>query len=103
MFKWRLYYEDGSTFSDTDGPPHASPVWGVVAVSQPGFDPPVMVNSDWLMYRADSGRWAECGADGFTDHAPHFGHLIGCWRKTRWIDTADFKRTWKLAREDVNG
>lgn len=99
--KWTLYYEDGSTFSDIDGAPHESPPWGVVAVAQPDIEPAVMVNSDWLMYRTDQAAWAECGSDGFHDHATHYGHLIGCWRQTRWIRREDFKAIWARAREDV--
>jgi hypothetical protein len=60
-----------------------------------------MVNADWLMYRTDFDEWTECGSDGFDDHASHFGHLIACWRKTRWIRTIDFKQIWARVREDV--
>jgi hypothetical protein len=98
MSKWTLFYENGSWFSDTDGEPHESPPWGVVAVRQDGVDPPVMVNSDWLMWRTDLGEWTECGRDGFDDHACHYGHLIGCWRKTRWVRKPDFMAIWKRAR-----
>lgn len=97
---WRLYYEDGSTFSDSDGAPHESPAWGVVALKQPGYEPEILVNADWLMYRTDLGRWEQCGSDGFDDHACHYGHLIGCWRKTRWIPLPDFKRIWARVRAD---
>jgi len=99
--KWRLYYEDGSTFSDLDGAPHDSPPWGVVALAQPDIDPPITVNADYYLWRPDLNQWLECGTDGLDDHVCHFGHLIQCVRKTRWITTIDFKRIWAQARTDL--
>ena len=99
-FIWRIYYENGSTFSDTDGEPWESPAWGVVALAQPDADPPIMVNADWMMWRTDRECWEQCGSDGFDDHAVHHGHVVRCWRKTRWIPTPDFREIWKVARRD---
>ena len=100
MFKWRLYYEDGSTFDDLDGAPHESPPWGAVVLGQPSVDPVVMVNSDYLMYREDLGQWTECGPDGLLDHIVHYGHVISCVRPTRWIPTKRFKDIWKRVRDE---
>lgn len=88
MFKWRLYYDDGSTFSDGDGAPHDSPPWGVVAVSQP--DAPngsreLLGNGDYYLYRKDIGLWHEVATDGLPDHLAHFGHLMSCVRPGRWM------------------
>lgn len=102
MFKWRLYYEDGTTFSDTDGEPHESPAWGCVGLAQPdlkGSDQ-IMINSDYLMWRSDLNIWTQCGRDGIDDHLAHFVHSIQCIRKTRWIPTLDFRVIWKRVRHD---
>ena len=92
-FKWRLYYDDGSTFSDTEGAPHESPMWGIVGVSQPWVsgiaDPATLANGDWLLFRDDEGFWHEVGDKGLDDHIVHFGHLISCARKTRWMPRRD--------------
>ena len=99
--KWRLYYEDGSTFSDTDGPPHESPPWGVVALAQPALErEPIMVNSDYYLWRPDRNLWHQCGHDGLDDHLCHEGHLIQCIRKTRWIPTLEFREIWQRVRID---
>jgi hypothetical protein len=105
MFKWRLYYADGSTFSDTDGAPHDSPPWGVVVVSQPGATDNVdrvLMNGDRFMYRTDLDRWHEVGRDGLDDHLSHFGHLVGCYRVGRWIpDRQAFKAIVARAQSGV--
>ena len=102
MFRWRLYYEDGSTFSDTDGEPWESPAWGCVALAQSALDgsDKIMVNADYCFWRVDLQRWTQCGTDGLDDHICHEAHLIGCVRKTRWVPTLDFREVWKRARRD---
>jgi len=100
--QWCIYYEDGSTFSDEDGAPHESPVWGCVALAQPALDSSdkIMVNADYYLWRPDRNLWYQCGVDGLDDHICHFGHLIECVRKTRYIPTIDFREIWKQARID---
>jgi hypothetical protein len=99
MIEWVLVYEDGSAFSNENGTPSESPPWGILSVIQPAQDPPIMVNADWLMYREDYGEWTQCGSDGIEDHAVHFGHLISCFRKTRWTRTPNWREVWKQLHE----
>ena len=102
-FKWRIYYDDGTTFSNTDGPPHESPVWGAVGVSQPEFNIQLVGNGDHYIWRTDLQRWHEVGDSVLVDHITHFGHLIGCVRCGRWMPrNEDFKAMWKRLREDVD-
>ena len=106
---WRLYYDDGSTFEDTDGEPWQSPPWGVVLCIQPDRkgNERLMMNGDVLMYRTDLGHWTQCGDGGFEDHAVHFGHVISCFRKTRWthdtVHDGNFARILAKARADLDG
>ena len=106
MFKWRLHYEDGSTFSDTDGAPHDSPPWGVVAVSQPAAYPQgekaLVGNGDVYLYREDLGYWHEVGDSGLVDHLSHYGHLITCIRPGRWMPRRDeFFALWERVRDEA--
>lgn len=32
--RWKIFYADGSTFSDRDGAPESAPGWGVLVVTQ---------------------------------------------------------------------
>lgn len=61
---WRIYYDDGSTFSSTSGPPHAAPPCGVQAIVQ--ADPIVGRYVIW-------GRDFYYFEDGHWQHADHFG------------------------------
>lgn len=86
--RWCIYYEDGSTYSDTDGPPHESPPWGAVVLSQPNApigSKELLGNGDYYLYRGDLELWHEVGTDGLPDHLAHFGHLITCIRPGRWM------------------
>jgi len=91
MFRWRLYYEDGSTFDDRDGAPTSSPEWGVVAVVQPGTDGRDVLagTGDVYVYRTDLDLWHEVGASGLLDHLAHYARWIGCVRPGRWMPRDD--------------
>lgn len=109
MTRWRLYYDNGSTFDASDGEPWQSPPWGVVLCIQPHLtgNERLMQNGDVLMYRTDLDKWTQCGHDGLVDHAVHFGHVISCFRVTRWthgtVHDGHFARTLERARSDLDG
>jgi len=107
-FRWRLYYEDGSTFSDGDGAPHESPAWGCIVVAQPG-EVLYGANADYFLYREDMQRWCQVGETGvegrvgvgLVDHLTHFGHLISAVRPSRWTpDNDNYKALYMRAYED---
>jgi hypothetical protein len=66
--RWKIYYEDGTTFSDRDGKPKEAPGWGVQTIVQPHVEsgryllPPY----DYYLYR--DGRWIGVDVAGLTDH-----------------------------------
>lgn len=108
-FEWRLYYQDGSVFDSTDGEPHDSPPWGVVAICQPNVDRQVQdqvlcgPNGDWFLYRTDLGYWHMVANVGLIDHLTHFAHLISAVRPGRWDPRNDhYALIWKRAREDAD-
>lgn len=103
-FKWRLYYEDGTTFSSTEGKPQDSPPWGVVGVSQPGkeYESLLIGTGDFYIYRKDLKAWHELGDTGLMDHLAFHAHLIDCVRPGRWMaKRGDFKEVVKTMREDA--
>ena len=62
--RWTIYYGDGSTFTDEDGPPEAAPPRDVQAIAQPDNRPEpknvgltVLAGWDWWYWRADLGEW----------------------------------------------
>lgn len=108
MATWRMYYEDGSTFSDTDGAPHESPEWGTVVIRD-GDEVLFGANADYFLFRSDLGRWHQVGETevegsvsvGLIDHLTHYGHLITCVRPARWTAMNDtYKALYARAVED---
>lgn len=104
---WRLYYDNWTTFSSEEGETYESPVWGAVGAIQPpqrGRTATAIVgkNGDYLLFRTDLGVWHLVGASGLDDHLCHFGHLIECVRKTRWMPIdSEFSRIWEKMRADA--
>jgi hypothetical protein len=102
---WRIYYEDGTTFSDADGAPHDSPPWGIVAIAQPTARKTFracLYNGPYFLFRTDWKCWLECDRDGLLDQLTHHTHLISCFRSGRYIRSDVFKRIWKTALEYAN-
>jgi hypothetical protein len=55
VVKWALYYEDGSKYTDLDGPAEESPRFGVVGILQSHYQGTLTFFADWFgWYR---GRW----------------------------------------------
>ena len=96
--KWKIYYEDGTTFSDQDGKPKDAPGWGVQTIVQPHIEsgryllPPY----DYYLYR--DSRWIGVDVAGLTDHLLKLGLLrlnpdtrqkewnAGVWRAIDMVD-----------------
>lgn len=103
-FKWKLYYEDGSTFTDKDGYPWESPVAGLVCVAQPDADEDVLGSRDFFLYRADEEVWIECDRAGADDQLSHFGHSIAVFRIGRQVpDREKWRRIFRAAVLEVRG
>jgi hypothetical protein len=104
-FAWRLYYADGSTFSDADGAPWASPITPrVAAIGQPcageQWDT-ILVNGTWWLWRTDVGYWTNHDTEGdvcqeLIEGAP----TIGAVRRGIYLPRPAFRALWARARED---
>jgi hypothetical protein len=104
---WRIYYSDGATFSDEDGPPEAAEGLGVLLIVQwddelkrteilHGDGPRVV---DWYWW--EGGVWL-CG-----DFSGMVQHLVGPgWKKIlagRNIRSETFRATMERATGDKLG
>ena len=68
MIDWKIYYGDGSTYSNEDGSPESAPTGNVIAVAFYDED-----NRRKICHQADyyvrrDGRWFSADASGFWQH-----------------------------------
>jgi hypothetical protein len=86
--KWRIYYEDGGTFSDEDGSPKEAPGWGVQTIVQPHIESGRYLLPPYDYYLFRDGRWIGVDVAGLTDHLLKLG-VLRLNRDTR-------QKEWKL-------
>lgn len=100
--RWKIYYGDGSTYSDRDGSPYLAPILNVQVIVQDsdnilgrtlmhGATPPEKGNFVW-----QGNGWNICDTVGFWDYMMHYegpkAALFG-----RSINTQDFEAILKRA------
>lgn len=104
-FRWRLYYADGSEYSDTDGLAQASPGIGLVCIAQPcaqGEWYTVLTNGDHYLYREDRGYWTGHDLPGTLAELVDDAHNISCVRAGKYVTKPVFHDCWAKARTDAN-
>lgn len=76
--RWKIYYVDGSTFSNQDGSPEDAPGWGVVAVIQEDDVTGVQVHHqhDFYCFAFEFGGWYALDYFGFAQYASRPGLKI---------------------------
>ena len=74
--QWRIYYTDGATYSDADGPLEDAPGLGVLVIAQrdPDAGRELLHRKDY--YYHEGGRWVGCDLFGLWDYLGRPG-----WRK----------------------
>lgn len=105
MLDWKIYYGDGSTFSNEDGEPHTIPegkrhnvmVCAVANKDLTGRD--CWNQSDFYIHRIDQG-WVPVDWTGLLDQMLHCAHLIDCVLQGRTCETEAFKEILKRARTE---
>jgi hypothetical protein len=99
---WRVYYEDGTVFSSTDGPPEAAPGYGVLGIWQATSNH-TLVSQDYYLYRDDYGCWVEVKLDGLIDHLVTAAPQVRAVKAGRTVPLALFKATVARMNEDRDG
>lgn len=72
---WKIYYHDGSTFSDQDGEPSAAPADGIQVIVQADgvVGRSVIDGKDFYVF--DGERWVGMDEDGMKTHFRNRGLL----------------------------
>lgn len=80
--RWRIYYDDGATYSDEDGPVELAPCDGVIAIAQADATVGREILHAKHFYVWDGGRWLPVGDQS----APGDGHwgLFDYLRRPGW-------------------
>lgn len=87
---WRIYYDDGTTFSNDDGLPEDAPGYGVLAITQDGEDE-ILASQDFYIYRSDYGCWIEVKTEGLIDHIVTAAHLVRAVKAGRTVPKSVYK------------
>lgn len=89
---WCIYYDDRTTYADTDGPMEESPGYGVLAVKD---GETILCSQDFYIYRDDYGCWIEVHIEGLIDHLVTGAHHVRCVRAGRTVPLEVFKAVLK--------
>lgn len=67
--KWKIWYADGSTFSDENGSHEEAPGVGVIGIAQPEkwTGTTVVRQFDWYYWNAEDGYWFGADIHGLMD------------------------------------
>lgn len=98
--EWAVWYDDGSSFSNLDGPPESAPRWGVMCVAAQSGDHGRMIWHGVDYYAWKDGAWVSLDITGLFDYlGNHPGKekivLIG-----RHVAPDVFYRIYQMAVDD---
>ncbi len=70
---WRIYYDDGSTFDNSQGSPQDVPAYGVICIVYQNelIGRTIMQRKDWYYYASDEGQWWGSDLHGVLDRLLH--------------------------------
>lgn len=96
---WKVFYDDGATFSSADGEPHEAPARGVQVIGQ--ADPLVgrrLLTRGYYWYDYDDDRWYGGDIFGLFDYLARPGHKTVKFGRT--IPRADWEAVKQAANDD---
>jgi len=101
MLSWRIYYRDGSTYDNLNGPPEGAPRLGVqlinIATEKEGRV--TISEKDYYCWRADLGYWIGVDINGlFTFLLQHVGPV--CFGELMAQEAYDALARWAMHDPD---
>ncbi len=99
IMKWKIFYDDGSTFSNEDGEPHEAPALGVQCIVQSNEDIGRYILDGENYYYYENTDWERCDLFGLWDYLcrPHPNKVV---RFGRNMTTPAWRAIHKLAADD---
>ena len=101
MLEWKIFYSDGSEFSNQDGDPSQAPGDGVIAIAQRDMeaDPFIHQGSDFYLFDLDLFEgWGGVDQFGLAQYLSEPGYKI--IKMGRLIGTEKWKRLLAKVRSD---
>lgn len=98
---WRIYYEDGSTFTNLDGAPEDAPAFGMLMVVQtdPDVGRMIMHAWDWFFWREDDQQWWGADIYGLLDQMLH-NKPLKALKQGRNTQTSNYQAILQRAIDD---
>lgn len=108
--EWRVYYDDGTTYDDGDGPPGQAPKQGVICTVHRDAEVgrQIITHYDFYWWNADAGCWWGGDIFGLWDYLTRPGEKVVLFGRSvpndhyreihrRAVEDADFPRksAWK--------
>jgi hypothetical protein len=102
MYKWRIYYDDGSTFDNTMGEPEQAPAYGVQIINRNHDENGAMLVHHWDFYYWKEGKgWFGGDIFGLLDQLLHDNeNKIRAVKQGRTLIPDDFKSILNKAHND---
>lgn len=108
MIKWRIYYDDFSTFDSTMGQPWESPGRGVVCIVQVDPNHPnynvntqILRGHPYYWFDIEWGYWMHSDRDGVLDQfISDRKDVKKALKQGRWASYADYHAIVDLAKKD---
>jgi hypothetical protein len=100
--KWKVFYIDGSSFSNMDGVPQDAPGWGVLAVAQEDETVGVLVHqgNNYYVFDEQYDGWYGLDDNGFAQYVARSGLKIVKLGES--MSTERYKTMIKEIRENPN-
>lgn len=95
--EWKIYYQDGSTFSSDDGDVSEAPAWGVEVIVEPNelVGRELHVRTDYYLYLKD--RWESVDFIGLIDF---LANELGILKIGRIMNRVDYQKILNIAIND---
>lgn len=89
---WKIYYTDGTSFTDQDGSPEDAPAKGVALVLQQEgrCNRRVLKLRDWYRWCPRHNRWFECDEYDVLKELDNYGKVVA--RHGEYMLEADFEK-----------
>lgn len=99
LIAWRIYYGDGTTFCDVDGPPESAPCINVMAIACYDDDNRRKLAHSTDYYFFENNRWYGCDLFGLFDYLARPGLKIV--KFGRMIADEKYRKVMEFAVSDL--